>query len=216
MREVRLLVLDDHPPIREGIAAFLGASGSYEVVGSVGRCEEARHLVRTEKPDVVILDLSLPDGNGLDLIREIAAEHPEIRIMVLTMHARRPLADQAFAAGAAGYLLKESTGDLLIAGLERVIAGERVIDPALTTAAERSGCADDWVSPGSDLGRLSARELEVFRLLAIGQSGKQIAQVLSISPKTVDNHRARIMEKLCFSTVAELVRTAIRTGVIEP
>lgn len=171
--------------------------------------------MRTRKPDVIVLDVSLPDGNGLDLIRKIVAELPDARIMVLTMHARRQLADEAFKVGADGYLLKESSGELLVDGLERIAAGEQVLDPKLALAKRPAGCEDPPEAPAA-LERLSPREVEVFQLLAVGRSGKQIAAVLGISPKTVDNHRANIMDKLCVGSIAELVRVAIRTGTIEP
>ena len=216
MNRVRVVLIDDHPPLREGIAAIIGRTASYELVGTAGTFDEGLHLLRTEKPDVVVLDISLPDGNGLDLIRKTVIELPDARIMVLTMHARRQLADRAFEVGADGYLLKESTGELLVDGLERIAAGERVLDPKLASPEPAQGYADTSAFPCAGLGRLSPRELEVFQLLAVGQSGKQIADVLGISPKTVDNHRASVMDKLCVGSIAELVRVAIRTGTIEP
>ena len=135
--------------------------------------------------------------------------------MILTVHARRQLAESAFQAGADGYLLKESSGELLVDGLTRIADGNHVLDPKLASAKPADGCEDSSaVTAGLRL--LSLRELEVFRLLAVGQSGKQIAGVLGISSKTVDNHRARLMQKLCVGSIAELVRVAIRTGTIDP
>ena len=216
MTRKRVILIDDHPPMREGIAAIIGRTAAYEVVGSAGAYQEGLDLVRTEKPDVVVLDLSLPDGNGLDLVGKISLELPHTRIMILTMHARRQLADRAFEAGADGYLLKESSGQLLVDGLERILAGHRVLDPRLSSTTPDDGCPESGEYAGTGIERLSPREVEVLRLLAVGQSGKQIANALGISPKTVDNHRASVMGKLCVGSIADLVRIAIRTGITEP
>lgn len=212
----RIVIIDDHPPMREGIAAIVARTRTHEVVGTAGSVEEGLSLVREEHPDSVVLDISLPDGSGLDLIRAIIHELPGTKVMVLTMHARRQLADRAFEAGAHGYLLKESSVEFLVEGLLQIAAGHRVLDPKLASPARVEGCDGSEASSESILDRLSHRELEVFRRFAMGQPGKQIAAALGISPKTVDNHRAHIMQKLCIESVAELVRIAIRTGTIEP
>lgn len=212
----RVVIIDDHPPMREGIAAIIGRTRSHEVVGTAGSVREGLSLVREVNPDSVILDISLPDGSGMDLIQTIISELPGTKIMVLTMHARHQLADRAFEAGAHGYLLKESSVEFLVEGLLQIATGERVLDPKLASPEPAEGCVDAEALPESILGRLSSRELEVFRRLAMGQTGKQIANVLGISRKTVDNHRAHIMQKLSIGSVAQLVRIAIRTGAIEP
>ncbi|MBU8914382.1 MAG: response regulator transcription factor [Spirochaetales bacterium] len=214
-KQLRVVIIDDHPPVREGIAAIIGRTKSHVVVGTAGTYDEGVHLVQREKPDAIVLDVTLPDGSGLDLVRKVAVELPETRIMILTVHARRQLAERAFAAGADGYLLKESSGEFLVDGLARIADGDRVLDPKLVSAKPTDGCEDSPDATGG-LRLLSLRESEVFRLLAVGQSVKRIAGVLGISPKTVDNHRAAIMQKLCVGSIAELVRIAIRTGTIDP
>lgn len=202
--------------MREGIETLIGRTSDCVVVGSAGTYEDGLELVRVRRPDLVLLDLSLPDGNGLQLIERIDAELRDTHIIVLTMHARRQIADRAIAAGAAGYLLKESSGELLIKAMRRVVAGETVLDPALLSPAAEEDYTDVPEHDGTRIRRLSSREAEVFALLAVGRSVKEIACMLGISPKTVDNHRARVMEKLHAKSVAEIVRIAIRTGTIEP
>ena len=216
MTDRRILLIDDHPPIREGIAAVIQNATGFAVVGAAGTYRDGLREVRRQRPDIVILDLSLPDANGIDLIRSIVSELPAVLIMVLTMHARRHVADRAFDAGAHGYLLKESTGELLVKGLQELVSGKRVLDPRLMSEEVPDGCSDNWAGAASTVRTLTPRELDVFRLLVLGKSGKQIGAVLGISPKTVDNHRANLMRKLCVESIAELVRIAIRTGIIEP
>ncbi len=216
MNETRVVLVDDHPAIRDGIAAMLKTAGTFVIVSAVGTYQEGLRAVERERPDVAVVDITLPDGNGLDLIRNVVKEFHDLRVIVLTMHARRQLADQAFEAGAHGYLLKESTGELLAEGIRRIIDGERVLDPKLAAEPLPDGCADEWHAAGASVTNLTPREIDVFRLLAVGKSGKQIGAVLGISPKTVDNHRANVMRKLCADSIAELVRIAIRTGIIEP
>lgn len=213
-----VILVDDHPPLRSGVAAILSAAG-YEVVAEAGSLAEAEQALASIEPDYLVTDISLPDGNGIDFIRQIRRDRPAIRAVVLTMHARRALAELALNAGADGYVLKESTAESLVAALRAAASGERFLDPRLDAAPGRlsttpPGCSD----PSIDviLSQLSGREFEVFRMLAVGRNSKEIGTALGVSPKTVDNHRAHIMEKLCLSGTADLVRLAVRVGVIEP
>lgn len=214
MSLIPVALVDDHPPLRAGVAAIIGRSGRYEVVAEAGSVEEAARVIRGCRAAIVIVDVSLPDGSGVEVIRTIRATRPELALLVLTMHARRSLADAALEAGAGGYLLKESTGDHLVAALDAVYDGRIYIDPRLGTTSAGDGARPDAV--GGVLASLSGREFEVFRLLAAGQNSKEIGALLGISRKTVDNHRSRVMEKLRLTSVADLVRLAIRAGVIEP
>lgn len=215
MSPYRVVIVDDHPPLREGIAAIVTRGGQFTVAGTAGSGADAMELIRRTTPEIAIVDLTLPDGNGVDLVRQIRHESPDTRILVLTMHARIQMAEVAFSAGADGYLLKESSGDLLLAALGKLTGGAQFLDPKLVSAGTRPGC-DDAAEPVEAVQSLSPREREVFERLAIGRSAKEIAAELNISAKTVDNHRAHIMERLCISTTAELVRLAIRAGVIDP
>ncbi|MFW6289205.1 MAG: response regulator [Spirochaetota bacterium] len=215
MRRTTLVLVDDHPPLRTGVAAILERSLRYEVVGEAGTLSEAMDQIRDRQPELVIVDVSLPDGSGIDFVRTVKRDALVSGALVLTMHARRALADSAFEAGADGYLLKESTSEHLVIALDAIMRGEAYLDAALELVrAVRDGCGT-----GAENGafrRLSEREFEVFRLLAGGQNSKQIAAMLGISSKTVDNHRASIMAKLDLDSIADLVRLAIRTGELDP
>lgn len=218
MDEATIVLVDDHPPLRAGVAAIIERSQRYRVVAEAGAIDEALHAIREHRPRVVVVDVTLPDGSGIDLTRLIRRGSLAERVLMLTMHARRALADTAFEAGADGYVLKDSTAEHLIAALDTILAGERYLDAALQSV-EPDLILDSnpfGAGPGPELAQLSERELEVFRLLAIGQNSKQIGVLLGISSKTVDNHRASVMEKLGIESIAELVRLAIRTGTIDP
>lgn len=214
MKRIAVALVDDHPPLRAGVAAIVGRSSRYEVVAEAGCVEEAARVIPDSGAAIVIVDVSLPDGSGIEVIRALHATQIDMRLLVLTMHARRSLAEAALAAGAHGYLLKESTGAHLLAALDAVYDGRTYLDPRLETVAagDRAG-----VDAAADVyAVLSEREFEVFRLLAAGRNSKEIGVLLGISRKTVDNHRSRVMEKLHLSSIVGLVRLAVRTGVIEP
>jgi len=212
MSRNRVILVDDHPPIRVGIAAILERSGAYEVVAEAGTVALAIDEFRRTSPNLVIADVSLPDGSGIDLVRTLKHEAPSVDVLVLSMHARQTLVDAAMQAGAAGYLLKESTSEHLVRALDAIASGESFLDGGLSRSCDepRSRGEDDL------LARLSPRELEVFRLLATGRNSKEIASMLGISPKTVDNHRTNIMDKLALESIVDLVRLAIRSGTVDP
>lgn len=215
MKRPTLLLVDDHPPLRAGVAAILERSLRYEVVGEAGTLSDAMNQILELRPDLVVVDVSLPDGSGIDFVRAVKRDVLVSGALVLTMHARRALADSAFAAGADGYLLKESTSDHLVIALDAIVRGETYLDAALESVRPARG--DSGAGAETDtFRRLSERELEVFRLLAGGQNSKKVAALLGISSKTVDNHRGSIMAKLGLESVADLVRLAIRTGEIDP
>ena len=218
MAEHSIVLVDDHPPLRAGVAAIIGRSGRYRVVAESGSIEEALRLIRQHRPDIVVADISLPDGSGIDLTRLITRDSLAEHVLILTMHARRALAETAFVAGAGAYVLKDSTAEHLIAALDAVRSGERYLDAALQSVEpeRRTGELSLLPGDGGELTQLSEREFEVFRLLATGQNSKQIGVRLGISHKTVDNHRASVMEKLALESIADLVRLAIRTGTIDP
>ncbi|WP_455381411.1 response regulator [Salinispira pacifica] len=213
-----ILLVDDHPPLRAGVAAIIERSGRHHVVGEAGTIEEALPIIRNRSPEIAIIDVSLPDGSGIDLCRLLKRERIVARILVLSMHARRSVADSALAAGADGYLLKESTPDYLIHALDEISLGRSFLDHRLraVTAAPGRAVLGALESAEDPLEQLTTREFEVFRLLAAGKNSKQVGALLRISSKTVDNHRASIMDKLALSSIAELVRLAIRTGIIDP
>jgi DNA-binding NarL/FixJ family response regulator len=211
-----VVLVDDHPPLRAGVASIIERSGSYQVVADVGTVDEAFHVIRMYRPDVVIVDVTLPDGNGVDLIRAAKAERAESKVLILSMHAIRRIADEALRAGADGYMLKESTAEHLITALDQILSGDSFLDARLVPVLD-GGTPHGARPDGRDgVEILSDREYQVFCLLAHGRTSKEIGVTLGISPKTVDNHRSSIMEKLGVLSVADLVRIAIRTGAMQP
>ncbi|MFP4376546.1 MAG: response regulator [Spirochaetales bacterium] len=211
-----VVLVDDHPPLRAGVAAILERSGTYRVVAEVGTADDAFYTVRTLAPDVCVLDISLPDGNGVDVVRDTKRVAPDTKILILSMHSVRRIADEALQAGADGYMLKESTGEHLVTALDQILRGEPFIDARLVPILD-GGTPRGAQPDGRDgVEILSDREYQVFCLLAHGRTSKEIGSTLGISPKTVDNHRASIMEKLGVFSVADLVRITIRTGAMQP
>ncbi|HUX51899.1 MAG TPA: response regulator transcription factor [Spirochaetia bacterium] len=213
-----VLLVDDHPPLRTGVAAIVARSDRHKVVAEAGSIEEALLAVRTHAPQIVIMDVSLPDGSGIDLTRTLIRDRSVEHVLILSMHARRSLADSAFASGADGYLLKESTPEYLLHALDEISEGRTFLDHRLRAvdAATNREAGSSARKADDPLARLTVRESEIFRFLAAGKNSKQIGILLKISSKTVDNHRASIMDKLHLDSIADLVRLAIRTETIEP
>ena len=217
MNQVSVVLVDDPPPLRMGVAAILQRSGKFSVVAEVGTVDAALHSIRSFCPKLAIVDISLPDGSGLDVMRTLAGSECDCRYLVLSMHARRSIADEALEAGACGYMLKESTGEHLVSALEQILEGSTYLDPRLQSVRSPASAG---LRPSGDgtqgLSQLSDREYQVFVLIANGRNAKEIGNLLAISSKTVDNHRASIMEKLGADSIADIVRIAIRTGAIDP
>jgi DNA-binding NarL/FixJ family response regulator len=214
---VRLLLVDDHALIREGLRAVLEAGGEMKVVGEGASGLDAIEAFRRLRPDVALLDIGMPGMDGLAACKRIRAEHPDARILILTVHAEEQFFFEALRAGAHGYVLKRSTGEDLRRAIRAVEQGRTWLSPELA-----GSLVEDFVSRARDgagdpaLGALSAREREVLKLIAEGHTNAAIAKLLSISAKTVQTHRAHAMEKLGLHERTGLVRYAIRTGLIEP
>jgi DNA-binding NarL/FixJ family response regulator len=207
---VRVLLVDDHPVLRAGLRLVLTAGDGVEVVGEAETGREAIRLAADLVPDVAVVDLGLPDISGLDVTRAIRASLPSIRILIVTMHDEEEYVLGVLEAGADGYLLKQSAGDDLRNAVLRIHAGERVLHPkALQALIARA--TNRAVTPTETL---SDRECEVLQLLADGGTSKEIAAALGLRPKTVENHRARILDKLGASNSAAAVRAAVARGLI--
>jgi DNA-binding NarL/FixJ family response regulator len=213
-----ILIVDDHPLVREGLKSILKPATEYEVVGQAGRAREALHLVKSLKPDLVLLDLSLPDKSGLEICREIRNISPPTRILIVSMHSKVDYIVKAFQAGATGYMTKESATERLLGGIARVLDGEYYMDGSVShRVVEELMQTPDREMKITDAAydTLTPREQEIMVLLAEGCSAKKAAEKLFISPKTVENHRTNIMNKLGLHSTLELVRYAARLGLVD-
>ncbi len=214
----RVLLVDDHPLLREGLRAIIAGQAGYAVVGEAGTAAEALRLAAELTPDIILLDIALPDASGIEVIGGLARFSPRPAVLVVTMHARLDLVAECFRAGARGYVVKDSASSNLLQGLEAVTRGEQYLDNAIAPqvllrldeyAARRSRAKD----PAYET--LTRREQQVLRLLAEGRDVARIASDLFISRKTVENHRANIFGKLGLGNLAELVHYAARMGLVD-
>jgi DNA-binding NarL/FixJ family response regulator len=217
MKKTRILLVDDHQVVRRGVAGLLGDNRpDWEVCGEASTGREAVAAAATLKPDIVVMDISMPDMNGLEATREILKDNPGIEVLVLSMHESDQMVHDVLGAGARGYILKRDAGNDLIAALEalrqhKLFFTSRVSEVVLngylgsTTAAAAN-------APSS---QISPRERQIVKLVAESKSNKEVANILNISVKTVESHRANIMEKLGLHSVTELVRYAIRNNIVE-
>jgi two-component system response regulator NreC len=209
---VRVLIVDDHAVVRSGIRLLLDQESDIEPVGEAGSGREAIFESRSLKPDVILMDVVMPDGNGLEVIPTLLRERPEAKVLVLSMQDDPRYVREAFDAGAQGYVLKEAADVEVVAAVREVARGGRYVHPELGArliAAEVAAARKVEEDPLSD------REREVLRLLALGHTNQEIAQQLFISVRTAETHRAHIMQKLRLSSRAELVRYAIAQGLLE-
>jgi DNA-binding NarL/FixJ family response regulator len=210
--KIRVLIVDDHAVLRSGLHLLLDAQSDIEVVGEAGDVKEAVFETRDKKPDVVLMDVVMPGQTGIEGVPLVLKEAPEAKVLVLSMQDDPRYVREAFAAGAAGYILKEAVDAEVVGAIQRVAAGDHYVHPALgarLVAAEAEARAREEADPLSD------REREVMRLLALGHTNQEIAKMLYISVRTAETHRAHIMQKLRLSSRAELVRYAIDQGLLE-
>lgn len=211
-----MLLIDDHPIVRQGISQLLSTQPDLEVIGEAGTPEQARELVARLNPELVLLDLSLSGGSGLNLLRELKESAPGLQILVLSMHDEATYAERALRAGASGYVMKEAATDVLIDALNIVRQGGiylsvRASESMLRGRNVLAGLAHPEARPNG-IAALSNRELEVFRRIGVGQGTREIAAELGLSVKTVETHRARIKDKLGVASATELVVQAARWG----
>ncbi|MEO6445622.1 MAG: response regulator transcription factor [Gemmatimonadaceae bacterium] len=209
MRRALVLICDDHPLMSQGLRALLRPN--LVVVGVVNDGSELLSQIESTKPDIVLLDLSMPNRNGLELIPDIAKTFPGVFILVVTMHVDRTLADLAIQGGAHGFIPKEASAEELNGAIEAVLSGKIVISPRVPKRSFRDGAAVDHPA----LDRLTPRHLEILRLIGDGKSSAEIAALLSVSPRTVEFHRASIRKQLGITTEWGLMRFAIMMRVSE-
>jgi RNA polymerase sigma factor (sigma-70 family) len=219
MQKIRIFLADDHSIVRDGLRLILDDIPGYELVGESGDGKETLELVEKLKPDITILDISMPTMNGIDVARKLKKYVPETSIIILSRHDNELYVKQLMEYGVKGYVLKDDAGDDLIRAVDEVSKGNIYLSPKLTTYFVQDYIhSEKTISDAvmeSPLSKLSAREREVLKLIAEGNSSKEIASILRISPKTVKVHRANIMNNLDIHNIAELVTYAIKNGLVE-
>lgn len=214
----RILLVDDHAMVRQGLRAVLQSQPGWEVCGEATNGREAMEKARQLKPDVVVLDLSLPELNGLEVTRQLRKALPRTEVLILTMHESEQMIREVLAAGARGYLLKTDAGHTLVTAVDHV----RKHKPFFTSkvaAMVLEGYLKPKAATASDSGTsglLTSRERQIVQLIAEGKTSKEIAVTLNLSVKTVDTHRSNLMRKLSVHSLSELVRFAVRNRIVEP
>ena len=206
----RILLVDDHPLMREGVAQWIRRASDLEVCGEAETAAAAVSAVEKLKPDVVLTDISLPGRSGIELIKDLQVRHPEVPVLVLSVHDESLYAGRALRAGARGYLMKRAGGERLVQGIREVLAGRIAVTPDLATLLLEEYSGRRPRSGRSVLPRLTDREFEVFQLLGEARSNREIAGQLRLSPKTVETHRLNLMRKLKARNTPELMRFALQ------
>lgn len=210
-RNIRILLVDDHAVVRQGFRMILAAQDDMEIVGEAGNGREAIAKAAELHPDVVVMDVAMPELNGIEATRRLAETSPQTRVLALSMHKDSVYVREILRAGARGYLLKDSIDVDFLTAVRAVARGEGYLSPAVSDAV-----LTDYRKHVSDpLDLLSSREREVLQMIAEGKTNKDVAGVLNLSVYTVDAHRGRIMEKLNLHSTGELVRFAVRKGLID-
>jgi DNA-binding NarL/FixJ family response regulator len=206
----KILIVDDHPLVRKGIATLISQEPDLEVSGEAASAHEALLAMKKCKPDVALVDLTLKDSSGLELIKDIQIQYPKVRILVLSMRDEGFYAERVLRAGAMGYIIKEEGGPKVIDGIRKVISGQIYVSDKMATKVMEKIIGGKAESASSTFDELSDRELEIFEFIGNGLATREIAKKLNISPKTVESHREHIKQKLKLETAAELTKQAIQ------
>ncbi len=214
MPKISVLLVDDHALLRAGLRALLETYSDIEVVGEAGDGEEAIRLVRALRPDVVLMDVGMPGMNGLVATRYILEENPATRVLILTQYSNKEYVLPLLEVGAAGYVLKQAADTDLVKAIRAVHRGDSFLYPPIARILMEAYASNEQSTDPYET--LTSREREVLVLVAQGHSNREIADILHISPKTVDVHRTRLMKKLDLHRVADITRYAIRHGLIDP
>jgi DNA-binding NarL/FixJ family response regulator len=218
MKKLRILIADDHALVRRGVRVLCRAQRGWRVVGEAAGGQEAIEKAKKLKPDITILDISMPDLDGLQVTRQIREALPSGKILILTMHESHQMVRRVLEAGAHGYVLKSDLAACLVKGVRHVSEGKRFLTPKVSEIVLeeflRTERRHQEAKPSQ--GRPTPREMEIIRLLADGKANKEIAVLLGITTRTVETHRAKIMVKLGLHSIAELIHYAMRNGIFSP
>jgi len=209
---IRILIVDDHVVVRDGVKKIFDENPDEAVFGEASTVEEALQLIREGSWDVVVLDISLGQRSGLEVLQEVKQLRPKLPVLIFSMHAEEQYARRAFRAGAAGYITKGSSRAELVIAINKVISGDRYVSPAL---AEKLVFDMARGEDGPPHEALSQREFEVMRLIASGKTISEIAELLSLSDRTISTYRVRILEKMSMKTNAELTHYAVKNSLVE-
>jgi DNA-binding NarL/FixJ family response regulator len=209
----RVLIVDDHRMLREGLRAILAGAAHVEVVGEASNGREAKKLAHDVRPDVVVMDVGMPEMNGIEATREILRGFPGIRVVALSTHADKRYVENMLAAGAAGYVLKNAAHEELLKAIQVAMEGGRYLSPEIAHCGPQFAPSERRHGLTGVYANLAMREREVLQLLAEGRTSREIAESMSISVKTVETHRRNIMSKLNLHSVAELTKYAVREGM---
>lgn len=210
MNEIKIFLADDHKILRESLELLLSQEDDFIVSGQAENGMDLENILRDQVPDVLLMDISMPKRDGFDTARALKKLYPELKIIFLTMHKSEEMLSEAFRSGCSGYVLKENAFEELAAAIRKVMTGEMYVSGALTPMM-----LSGFLSSEKESCELSGREREILKLLAEGYSNKEIAEMLAISVKTVETHRANIMRKHRFKNITELVLYAVRNHIIE-
>lgn len=211
---IKIILADDHDVVRHGVKSLLKTEKDLYVAGEANNGLEVQDLIDKEKPDLLIVDLMMPGLNGLEVLQRVHKSHPQIRIIVFSMHAEEAFILQALSNGATGYVLKDASVEYLIPAIREVMKGRRFLSPPISESdleAFMEKIEEGILDPYETL---TPREKEILQMTAEGNSSPEIADILTISPRTVETHRNNIMKKMTFKSQADLIRFAIRKGII--
>ncbi len=204
----KILLVDDHPIVRQGLKRLISTERDLEVCGEADSARDARVAIREHKPDVVVVDLALREGDGIELVKDVRAHHPQLPMLVLSMHDESIYAERLLNAGANGYIMKQAAGDLFLTALRRVLDGGIYVSEAIGSKMIRKFAAGGGYMAADPIDQLSNRELQILQMIGQGRSTREAAEALNLSIKTIESHRQRIKRKLQLGTASQLVQYA--------
>lgn len=212
----RIVIADDHSLIRKGLRTIIELESDMQVIGDAGDGEELLNFLTHEQPDLVVMDISMPNLNGIDAIEKVLALYPDIRILILTMHRNSQYFYNAISAGAHGYLIKDDSDTELLTAIETIRSGKTYISPQLSTEVTDAMLSAFREHRDPSMVSLTPRERDVLGLVVKGRTSKQIADVLCLSPRTIDHHRANLLKKFKMKNTVDLVKYVIENSIILP